>query len=335
MADTSLAADKKNAVNWIFRVGADSTFKTLDLKTDVANLLAETGTGEYFWLDLNYDHKSTDNLLIDLGVNEEARDALLTNESRPKSTQIDDAWLLNLRAINKNPENHPEHMISLRLWITPNLLITLRRSNWPLYSTRDLKLLIEQGRAPETSLFAALQLAEYLTLRVRDSVDQLEDVIANLELESFNGRFGPLRNQLSLKRREAAGLRRFLGPQREALEGLVRHRDSVPEDATYWVRDLIEKTTRYMEDLDLVREKATVLQEDMRATVGEQQNQRMYVLSIVTAVFLPLSFLTGVFGMNVAGLPGTESGSAFWLLATCMVALAGGIAWLMRKQGWF
>jgi len=62
-----------------------------------------------------------------------------------------------------------------------------------------------------------------------------------------------------------------------------------------------------------------VLQDELRNLIAEQQGMRMYVLSLVTAIFLPLSFLTGVLGMNVAGLPGTQEPKAFFYLATAML----------------
>ena len=82
-----------------------------------------------------------------------------------------------------------------------------------------------------------------------------------------------------------------------------------------------------------MRERAVLLQDELRNRVAEQQNQRMYVLALVTAVFLPLSFLTGVFGMNVGGLPGVESTSGFLYVASFMgvVALVVGIWMKFRK----
>jgi zinc transporter len=72
----------------------------------------------------------------------------------------------------------------------------------------------------------------------------------------------------------------------------------------------------------------------LRNRIAEQQGMRMYVLSLVTAIFLPLSFLTGIFGMNVAGLPGTENPQAFTLLGVSMLAIAIGIGGYMVWKKW-
>ena len=63
------------------------------------------------------------------------------------------------------------------------------------------------------------------------------------------------------------------------------------------------------------------MQDELRNRIADQQGMRMYVLSMVTAIFLPLSFLTGLFGMNVGGLPGTDSPQAFTILIAGMLFL--------------
>ena len=78
-----------------------------------------------------------------------------------------------------------------------------------------------------------------------------------------------------------------------------------------------------------------VSQEEFLGIVAHEQNARMLLLSIVAAIFLPLSFLTGLMGMNVAGLPGTVNEYAFSLLVALMVLVAGGILLLFRAWRWF
>ena len=89
-----------------------------------------------------------------------------------------------------------------------------------------------------------------------------------------------------------------------------------------------------MEDLDLVREKAVVLQEELMNLTAQQQNDRMYVLSIVAVIFLPISFVTGLFGMNVAGLPGLETPSAFFYVAMAMTVMVVGALAYFRFKKW-
>jgi zinc transporter len=97
---------------------------------------------------------------------------------------------------------------------------------------------------------------------------------------------------------------------------------------------LSDRITRYVEDLELVREKAMVLQEELINMMAQQQNDRMYVLSIIAAIFLPISFITGLFGMNVAGLPGINEPSAFVYVAGFMTAMVVTILAIFRLKKW-
>ena len=106
------------------------------------------------------------------------------------------------------------------------------------------------------------------------------------------------------------------------------------DDDAHYLREQANRITRYVEDLDLVRERALVVQEELLNRIAQEQNARMYLLSIVAAIFLPLSFLTGVFGMNVGGLPGVENKGAFLLVAIGMLAVGVAIVAWMRWKRW-
>ena len=100
------------------------------------------------------------------------------------------------------------------------------------------------------------------------------------------------------------------------------------------LREQLNRLTLGLEDLDLVRERALVAQEEFLGMLAHEQNSRMLVLSIVAAIFLPLPFLTGLMGMNVAGLPGTVSPWSFWIVVLLMLAAAGVIMMIFRIRKW-
>jgi zinc transporter len=133
-----------------------------------------------------------------------------------------------------------------------------------------------------------------------------------------------------------AVVRRFLAPQRDALDNLFRYaRGLLDEEQTFAVREQADRITRYVEDLDLVRERALVVQEELLNRIAQEQNARMYVLSVVAAIFLPITFITGLFGMNVAGLPGTEATLSFWWVTGFMAIISVGVVVLFWIKRWF
>ena len=122
-----------------------------------------------------------------------------------------------------------------------------------------------------------------------------------------------------------------MAPQREALDRLSKIPDSaLSADDQMDLREQVNRLQLIVEELDLIRERAMVAQEEFLGIVAHEQNSRMFLLSIVAAIFLPLSFLTGLMGMNVAGLPGMENEWSFWVLVVLMTLLSGIILMLFR-----
>ena len=76
-------------------------------------------------------------------------------------------------------------------------------------------------------------------------------------------------------------------------------------------------------------------QEELTQKLTEQTERRMYVLAIITSVFLPLGFLTGLLGINVGGMPGTDDPLAFWIVCLLAVIVSVVTLWVLRRMRWF
>ena len=241
--------------------------------------------------------------------------------------------LLFLRAINLNPASDPEDMVSLRLWIEPHRLISVRQRK--LLSVQDVREQLAEGQGSVDVMGVVIEIIGKIANRISVYVNSVEERLENLESQFLEEMDFRGRSQTGTIRREVAGVRRFLLPQREALSSLLTQvRTSLPEDQTYALREQTDRMTRYLEDLDLIRERSLVLQEEMMNLSMEQQNQRMYALSIVAAIFLPITFVTGVFGMNVMGVPGLDEPSAFGYVALSMVVVTVTVLGFFKYNRW-
>lgn len=96
-----------------------------------------------------------------------------------------------------------------------------------------------------------------------------------------------------------------------------------------------DRVIRYTEDLDSVRDRAVVTQKELVNRLSEQMNMRMYVLSLVAAIFLPLGFFTGLLGINVGGIPGAENHYAFFIFILMLVVLVILQIVIFKKKKWF
>jgi zinc transporter len=261
-------------------------------------------------------------------------DALLAEDTRPRTTAIGEGLLVSLRGVNLTPGADPEDMVSIRIWIEKELVVTSRKRS--LLSVDDVVSQLESGRGPKSTAELLVELSDRLVWRMSDTVDQFEDRVADLETRSLDGRDSNLRRGLSDLRREAIAVRRYLAPQREALNRLPMEKIEWISDADRMnIRAVTDSLIRNIEDLDALRERASVTQEELTNRIAEQMNTRMYVLSIVAAIFLPLGALTGLLGVNVGGIPGTDYPLAFGVFVLFLLAVvAAQIIWFRRKK-WF
>jgi zinc transporter len=111
----------------------------------------------------------------------------------------------------------------------------------------------------------------------------------------------------------------------------VRIPNWVDERNAAALRTAIERLTALGHDLDLVQERARLVGDQLSARLMEDTNRNIYILSIVTAVFLPMTLITGIFGMNLGGMPGQSHPFGFWYGMALMVVLGLGTAYLLRR----
>ena len=288
----------------------------------------------WLWVHLQRDDPGSRAWLErESGLDEILCDALLSSESRPRCEGYGDGLLISLRGVNLNPGADPEDMVALVLWAEAGRVISVRRRR--IMAVDAVRASIEAGRAPATTGDFLATLAEGLVERVGPVVDELEEQVADLEEDIIANRTEGIRLKLAELRRAAIALRRYIGPQREAMSRLLTQQVEwiSPMDRRL-LREIADRITRYVEDLDAARERAQIVQEELAARVSEQINRNMYVLSIVAAVFLPLGLVTGYLGINVGGIPGADWRWAFTIVGFGLLAIAGFELWLFRRLKW-
>jgi zinc transporter len=257
-------------------------------------------------------------------------DALLAEETRPRIAPFGDGLMLILRGVNLNADADPDDMIALRVWIEPKRLITMRTRR--LMAAQDVRDEIEAGKAPTTVVETLVRLIHHLVARISPVVDGMDEATDTLEERMIGEPARRLTTELAALRRTAIGLRRYLAPQRDVLLRLAGGDASfLDERSRIRLRESVDTMIRYVEELDMARERATVLAEELNGLVAERMNRTIYVLSLVGTVFLPLGFITGLLGVNVAGVPGSQWPLAFYALAVTLSGLAVFEVWLFRR----
>lgn len=285
------------------------------------------------WIHLDRTNDRADRWLErDAGLAPIVIEALLAEETRPRATSMPGGLLIILRGVNLNPGADPEDMISLRVWLEKDRLITLRRS--PIMAVQDVRASIIAGSGPKTPTLALIAMIRGLVTRAGSIIEEIDDSVSVAEEKLLSSAPAEMRRQLSDVRRVAIMLRRYLAPQRDTLSRLpVEHGAAWEQSDILLLREASDGMLRLVEDLDAARDRAAVLHEELSARLADTMNRNMYLLSIVASIFLPLGLLTGLFGINVGGMPWLESPLGFAYVTASLFAIAAFQFWLLKKTG--
>lgn len=286
------------------------------------------------WVDIDLGNKHGRQWILAHGKMDRSMSSiLLAGETRPRSMQDGGGLIVIMRGINMNPGAEPDDMVAIRMSLQRNQIVTTHRRK--ILSVNDLKKTLGAGTGPKTVGGFLVAITGHMSTRMEAAVENIEQLILDIDEKMSDGNIETIRTTLGVARRQAAAIRRHLAPQRDAIDRIARlDADILSDRDVFDLREEGDQITRHIEDLDLARENALVTQEELMNRVALEQNSRMYLLSIVAAIFLPLSFLTGLLGMNVAGLPGTVNPNGFVYSALLMVVCLIGLVAYFRHRKW-
>ena len=287
------------------------------------------------WIHL--DRKAPDTqkwLMRRSGIAQAVCQALLAEGTRPRAQLIGKGVLVILRGVNLNPGAEPDDMISVRIWAEPERIITLLATR--LMAVADVREALDAGQGPKSTGEILVSVIERLTERIGPVLSNLDELIDDIEERAIENPDLALRRSLAEMRRQAISLRRYIAPQREALLHLQTAKpELVDARGLAFLTETSERTTRYVEDLDAMRERASVVHEEISARTSEQMNKTMYALSLVAGIFLPLGFVTGLLGINVGGMPGMDNSWAFGTVCMILAVMALGLLLVFRRMKLF
>jgi magnesium transporter len=169
----------------------------------------------------------------------------------------------------------------------------------------------------------------------RPVISEIEERIVHLEEQAFTGYNRMSRHIMKLKR-ELSSMRRVMVPQRDAIGRLARREfPMISDEMAYRFRDVYDQVVRLTEEAILFQDRVTGIFEVNLSTVSHRLNQVMKLLTVMSTIFLPLTVLTGMWGMNVH-LPHFPGGDEvqFWWVAGIMVAVTLAMLAVFRRNKW-
>ena len=285
------------------------------------------------WLHLDRTGPACGAWLKESGLDSPTVEALLAEETRPRSLSTQHGLLAILRGVNLNPGADPEDMVALRIHVEDHRVITVRARR--VMAVNDLREQLAAGRGPKGPGDFLVRVAGRLVDRMGSVVDDIGDVVDAVEDDLLTHESREIRHKLRTLRQQAIRLRRHLAPQRDAL-ARVQFEEFPWFDGAHKARfrEVADRVTHYVEELDEARERAAVVQDELMNRLAERMNKTMYLLTVVASVLLPLGFITGLLGVNVGGIPGSEYKWAFAILCLVLAVLVTVQVWLFRRFKW-
>jgi zinc transporter len=256
-----------------------------------------------------------------------AAGALLASETRPRCDEVDQAALINLRGTAADTMQDSDGLVSIRVWVEGRRVTSVSRHR--LAALAKVESAMQAGRLTDGGDFVAA-LAQAISTELDPEVADLGDTLDECEEMLDGGDIYALRRKITAIRSQAIVLRRFVAPDRDALAAMAQLEfDWISKEDRLHLREAADRFARMAEELDAVRERAALLHEQLTDLRAEMIDRRSLAIAVVAFIFLPLTFVTGLLGMNVAGIPFAEEGWAFWGVVGFCLAIA------LAVMGWF
>jgi magnesium transporter len=185
--------------------------------------------------------------------------------------------------------------------------------------------------------------ADYLAYALVDAIvdnyfevlEKLSEGIEEIEEEVVDAPTSSTLRTIHVTKRQLILLRRAVWPLREAVNALVRDElELVTGDTRIFLRDLYDHTIHVIDTVETLREMVAGMMEVYLSSVSNKLNQVMKVLTVISSIFIPLTFIVGVYGMNFDYMPELRLRWGYWAVWGVMLAVAGGLLALFRRKEW-
>lgn len=260
-----------------------------------------------------------------------AANALLASETRPRCDGIGEAALINLRGTALDPMDDSDGLVSIRVWVEARRVTSVSRRRIAALGKVEAAMLA--GRLTDGGDFVAA-LAHAISIDLDPQVAALGDSLDDCEEMLDSGNIYEMRRQIAQMRSEAIILRRFVAPDRDALAAMAQLEYAwISKEDRLHLREAADRFARMAEELEAVRERAALLHEQLTDLRAEMIDKRSLAIAVTAFIFLPLTFVTGLLGMNVTGIPFAQEPWAFWgVVGFCLVIALAVVAWFVWRQ---
>lgn len=309
-------------------VGTSSGFMEVQSNVDI---IKARENGQFVWVHLDGNQKGARKWLEEkLGLSVYCIRPLLEKHVEARFTQMEGGSLLIVRGPNSPKEPDASDLRSVRMWLSNNTLVTVSLRTIP--AVEETFEDIQTADTSNNTTIALLILRRCLA-PLQSFVQELMEDTDSAEDRLLGPGENPKDTELVETSRQAIYLRRHLTPMRAAITEFLQFPPSKLEAGEEDRWRAKESQLRVMvEDIDLIRDRVAIIRSHMEALDSRELNKRLYIFSVIALIFLPLSFITGLFGINVGGVFWADNPYGFTYfcagIGVATTALVGLLRWL-------
>ena len=263
-------------------------------------------------------------------------DCVSTQIHPPKIDDFDDYLFIVVHGINHVVESDIVETAELAIFLGKYFVIS--NHNFPLYSVKEIQQMVEKDSRPmkRGADFLAHAIIDAFVDNVMPTIDKMSDFAEEIEEEVIRRPQQNILDGILKLKRSALRVHRVMAPQREVLNRLSRGEfPMVKKEAEIFYRDVYDHVVR-IEDLNqTILDRADNALATYLSSVANRQNETMRVLSVVATIFLPLTLLAGIYGMNFDYMPELQWRWGYFMVLGIILLVVMIVIWRFWASGWF
>ena len=289
----------------------------------------KTDSSEFIWLHLSLSNAAAERWMHEsLDLSEAFFESLRENTGSTRLELEGDALIASVHDVLFNTSFDSANISTVTIWMDPRLVVSARLR--PLRSVDRLRASLKAGEPLRSSAELLAQLLREQAQVLVDIVRQSTSRVDNVEDRLLANRVSVSRSELSEQRRSLVRLQRLLAPEPAALFRLLnRPPQWFSEEDLRDLRQAAEELSAAVADSAALTERLKLLQEELTATVEEQTNRTLFILTLVTVLALPINLVAGLLGMNVGGIPLSQHQHGFAMVVTVLTLVTGVLAYVL------
>ena len=246
---------------------------------------------------------------------------------------VDDKALVVMRIVRSRTDPDDLSKQTMSIWLEKNRVIIA--SKLALNELINIPQMQKSRHAPVSPADLIARMGTRAADRIEPLVEHLGDTLDTIEDEMMSDRTDESREQLTRLRRSLINLRRVLWPQRDVLNTLeIEDLSFLTARDRARLKEASARSARLGDELQVLAERAALIHEQVLDTRSERLNKTILLLTASTVIAMPMTVVSGLLGMNVAGIPFSQNPEAFWYVVVGLAALGTGLVWFMRSRKW-